>query len=154
MEKKRQRLRHRGKERIKSLKQKQAERKTEAGQKEGLQQAGGGGRGEARVRWRPGLGQPPPWRPMSTCIQRLVLSTSSPEPHPISAFLSCRRGGTRPREKAVLACRPVHPQLSQPCAYRLCVVKPAARALWVLVSPKGLKMPGLLGLCFKEEARR
>lgn len=152
MEKKRQRLRHRGKERIKSLKQKQAERKTEAGQKEGLQQAGG--RGEARVRWRPGLGQPPPWRPMSTCIQRLVLSTSSPEPHPISAFLSCRRGGTRPREKAVLACRPVHPQLSQPCAYRLCVVKPAARALWVLVSPKGLKMPGLLGLCFKEEARR
>lgn len=50
--------------------------------------------------------------------------------------------------------RPVHPLLSQACAYRLCLVKPAARALWVLVSPKGLKMPGLLGLCFREEARR
>lgn len=106
VEKKRQRLRYRGKERIKSSKQKQAERKTEAGQKEGLQQAGGGGRGEARVCWRPAPGQPLPWRPMSTCIQRpsLVLSTSSPEPHPISAFLSRRCRGTRPREEAVLAC--------------------------------------------------
>ena len=84
----------------------EAGRKTEAGQKEGLQQAGGGGRGEARVCWRPGPGQPLPWRPMSTCIQRpsLVLSTSSPEPHPILAFLSRSCRGTRPREEAVLAC--------------------------------------------------
>ena len=78
--------------------------------------AGGGGRGEARVCWRPGLGQPPPRCPVSTCIQRpsLVLSTGSPEPHPISAFLSRRCGGTRPREEAVLA----YP-LSTPCSARL-----------------------------------